>query len=81
MTDADRTSPLALYRTMLVIRRVEERLARSHRLGLIHGACHTCVGQEAIAAAVCAHLGPDDPIFSTHRGHGHALAKGVDPGA
>jgi len=81
MNPADRTSPLALYRSMLVIRRVEERLARSHRLGLIHGACHTCVGQEAIAAGVCAHLGPSDPVFSTHRGHGHALAKGVDPGA
>jgi 2-oxoisovalerate dehydrogenase E1 component len=71
--------PLALYRTMLVIRHVEERLAKSHQRGLIHGACHTYVGQEAVATAVCAHLEKDDAVFSTHRGHGHALAKGMEP--
>jgi 2-oxoisovalerate dehydrogenase E1 component len=43
------------------------------------GACHTYVGEEAIATGVCAHLRPDDAVFSTHRGHGHALAKGVSP--
>src|SRR5438874_2128687 len=68
---------LALYRNMVLIRRCEEQLARAHQRGLIHGACHTYVGQEAIAAGVCAHLRPDDVIFSTHRGHGHALAKGM----
>ncbi len=73
------SSPLALYRTMLVIRMVEERLAKSHQRGLIHGACHTYVGQEAIATAVCSHLGKEDAVFSTHRGHGHALAKGMEP--
>src|ERR1700737_1585328 len=66
-----------LYRTMLLTRRCEEQLAKSHQRGLIHGACHTYVGQEAIAAGVCAHLRTDDAVFSTHRGHGHALAKGV----
>ncbi|HEV3078733.1 MAG TPA: pyruvate dehydrogenase complex E1 component subunit beta [Gemmataceae bacterium] len=70
---------LGLYKTMLLIRRCEEQLARSHQRGLIHGACHTYVGQEAIAAGVCAHLRSDDVVFSTHRGHGHALAKGVPP--
>jgi 2-oxoisovalerate dehydrogenase E1 component len=45
----------------------------------VHGACHTYVGEEAIAVGVCAHLRPDDTVFSTHRGHGHALAKGVPP--
>src|SRR5438128_11155486 len=70
---------LSLYRRMLLIRRCEEQLARSHQRGLIHGACHTYVGQEAVAVAVCAHLRADDTIFSTHRGHGHALAKGVAP--
>ena len=69
-----------LYRGMQLIRQCEEQLARSHQRGLIHGACHTYIGQEAIAAGVCAHLRPTDPIFSTHRGHGHALAKGVPPG-
>jgi len=70
---------LNLYRTMLVIRRSEEQLAKSHAAGLVHGACHTYVGEEAIATGVCAHLRPEDAVFSTHRGHGHALAKGVPP--
>lgn len=69
----------ALYRTMQIIRQTEEELARCHQRGLIHGACHTYVGQEAIATGVCAHLTERDPIFSTHRGHGHALAKGMPP--
>src|SRR5258706_808089 len=64
---------------MQLIRQCEERLARSHQRGLIHGACHTYVGQEAIATGVCAHLRKEDAIFSTHRGHGHALAKGLPP--
>ncbi len=68
-----------LYRTMQLIRQCEEQLARSHQRGLVHGACHTYVGQEAVAAGVCAHLRRDDVVFSTHRGHGHALAKGLDP--
>src|SRR3954453_11608965 len=71
----------SLYRRMLRIRQCEELLARSHQRGLIHGACHTYVGQEAIAAGVCAHLRHDDVVFSTHRGHGHALAKGLPPRA
>lgn len=72
---------LRLYRTMQVIRQTEEQLAKSHQRGLIHGACHTYVGQEAIATGVCAHLRHSDVVFSTHRGHGHALAKGVTPAA
>ena len=70
---------LSVYRTMQVIRQCEEQLARLHQQGLVHGACHTYVGEEAIAATVCSHLRSDDVIFSTHRGHGHALAKGVEP--
>ncbi len=70
---------LALYRTMQIIRQTEEELARCHQRGLIHGACHTYVGQEAIATGVCAHLHEKDAVFSTHRGHGHALAKGLHP--
>jgi 2-oxoisovalerate dehydrogenase E1 component len=75
----DRDQLLSLYRELLKIRRCEEQLARSYAAGLIHGACHTYVGEEAIAVGVCAHLRPDDAVFSTHRGHGHALAKGVTP--
>lgn len=64
---------------MLTIRLCEEQLAKSHQRGLIHGACHTYVGEEAIATGVCSHLRKDDVVFSTHRGHGHALAKGMPP--
>ena len=75
----DKASLLDLYRTMQVIRQCEEQLARSHQRGLVHGACHTYVGEEAIASGVFAHLREDDVVFSTHRGHGHALAKGLHP--
>jgi 2-oxoisovalerate dehydrogenase E1 component len=76
----DHDALVGLYRTMLLIRLAEEELARCHQRGLIHGACHTYVGQEAVAAGVCGHLRPSDVVFSTHRGHGHALAKGLPPG-
>lgn len=78
---SDAAPLLDLYRTMLLIRHTEEQLARCHQRGLVLGACHTYVGQEAVAAGVCAHLTPRDVVFSTHRGHGHALAKGVTPEA
>ncbi|MFN8442995.1 MAG: thiamine pyrophosphate-dependent dehydrogenase E1 component subunit alpha [Caldilineaceae bacterium] len=70
---------LSLYRELLNIRRTEEQLVKSYAAGLVLGACHTYVGEEAVAVGVCAHLRPDDAVFSTHRGHGHALAKGVPP--
>lgn len=79
MHNISRETVLHLYRQMQVIRQCEEQLARSHQRGLIHGACHTYVGEEAIATGVCEHLGKTDVVFSTHRGHGHALAKGVTP--
>ena len=75
----DREQMLRLYREMVNIRKTEEQLARSYQQGNIPGACHTYIGQEAIAAGVCAHLSHEDVVFSTHRGHGHALAKGVPP--
>src|SRR6266849_4282097 len=75
----DSAQALALYRQMLIIRRCEEQLAKSYQAGMIPGACHTYIGEEAIATGVCAHLSHDDAVFSTHRGHGHALAKGVPP--
>ncbi len=68
-----------LFRGMLVIRRTEEQLVKLYARGEIRGGCHTYIGEEAIAAGVCAQLRPDDAVFSTHRGHGHALAKGVPP--
>jgi 2-oxoisovalerate dehydrogenase E1 component len=75
----DRTTLLALLRTMLTIRRTEEQLVKMYAAGKIYGGCHTYIGEEAVATGVCAHLRPDDAVFSTHRGHGHALAKGIPP--
>src|SRR5690349_23422225 len=68
-----------LYRTVRLIRRFEERAVELVRSGDIVGGIHPYIGQEAIAAGVCAALAPDDLIASTHRGHGHVLAKGADP--
>jgi acetoin:2,6-dichlorophenolindophenol oxidoreductase subunit alpha len=66
------------YRTMRMIRAFEERLEREVGSGDIPGAVHLCAGQEASATGVCLHLTDRDYISSTHRGHGHAIAKGVD---
>ena len=74
-----RPESLALYEVMLKIRRTEEQLVHAHQRGLVPGACHTYIGEEAVAAGVCANLTPADVVFSTHRGHGHALAKGLEP--
>ncbi|TMM34823.1 MAG: thiamine pyrophosphate-dependent dehydrogenase E1 component subunit alpha [Actinobacteria bacterium] len=70
---------VALYRTIRLIRRFEERAIELVRSGDIVGGVHPYLGQEAIATGVCAALRPDDVITSTHRGHGHVLAKGADP--
>ena len=59
-----------IFIKMYTIRKCEETLAKAAQQGLIFGACHTYVGQEAIAATICEELGNDDLIFSTHRGHG-----------
>jgi 2-oxoisovalerate dehydrogenase E1 component len=75
----DKATWLDLYRRMLIIRKTELQLAKSHQRGLVHGACHTYVGQEAVAVGVLGHFGDRDMVFSTHRGHGHALAKGMPP--
>jgi len=64
---------------MLTIRRFEERCNDLFMQGRIPSTLHLYIGQEAVAAGVCAALRPDDYLFSTHRPHGHALAKGVAP--
>jgi len=69
---------LDVYRRMLGIRLVELRLGRLFADGEVPGFIHLSVGQEAVAAAVGTILRPDDTVASTHRGHGHALAKGID---
>ncbi|WP_329003387.1 thiamine pyrophosphate-dependent dehydrogenase E1 component subunit alpha [Kribbella sp. NBC_00709] len=82
--DLGRTGPDAvtvdLYRAVRLIRRFEERAIEFVRPGEIVGGIHPYLGQEAIAAAVCAALTSADVITSTHRGHGHVLARGADPG-
>jgi 2-oxoisovalerate dehydrogenase E1 component len=75
----DRQVMVGLYRTMLTIRRCEEQLVKMYASGKLYGGVHTYIGEEAVAAGVCAHLTTADKVFSTHRGHGHALAKGVSP--
>jgi pyruvate dehydrogenase E1 component alpha subunit len=71
---------LSLYRTMVTIRLFEQRVAREFRTGEIPGFVHMYVGEEAVAAGVCANLDDSDYITSTHRGHGHCIAKGCDLG-
>jgi acetoin:2,6-dichlorophenolindophenol oxidoreductase subunit alpha len=78
MTEAD---GLALYRAMLRIRRFEERCNALFLQGRIPSTLHLYIGQEAVAVGVCAELRRDDYLTSTHRPHGHALAKGVTPAA
>ncbi len=70
---------LQAYRKMLLIRRFEETVEKLFSEGRIVGTAHTCIGQEAIAVGVASALLPQDAITSTHRGHGHFLARGADP--
>ncbi|HEV8353060.1 MAG TPA: thiamine pyrophosphate-dependent dehydrogenase E1 component subunit alpha [bacterium] len=74
----DRT--LSMLRMMLLIRAFEEKADELFALGRVHGTMHLGLGQEAVATGVCAALKPEDYILSTHRGHGHCLAKGADVG-
>ena len=70
---------LKAYRDMATIRRFEERVQEEFSKGGIPGFVHLYAGEEAAAVGVCSHLGPQDYIASTHRGHGHSIAKGCDP--
>ena len=70
---------LSLHADMVMIRVFESRVEELFAAGKLPGFVHTYIGEEAIAVGVCSRLRPDDYITSTHRGHGHALAKGMDP--
>ncbi len=76
--DVPENTLLDLYRTMVVIRAFEEKVQDLYARGHIPGLAHLYIGEEAVAAGVCANLGPEDYITSTHRGHGHVIAKGAD---
>jgi acetoin:2,6-dichlorophenolindophenol oxidoreductase subunit alpha len=75
--DLERLS--AHHRLMWRIRAFEELALEGLKEKLVLGAIHPSIGQEAVAAGVCANLSRDDVLLSTHRGHGHTLAKGADP--
>ena len=77
--DYDRDFLLGLYERMFLIREFEERVKFLFLEGIMPGTIHQSQGQEATAVGVCAALAPDDCITSTHRPHGHALAKGLSP--
>lgn len=66
-------------RKMILIRRFEEGAENAYTRGLIHGTMHLSIGQEASAVGACLPLSDADKITSTHRGHGHCIAKGADP--
>ena len=67
---------LSVYKTMLAIRRFECRVEQLLKENRIYGPAHLYIGEEAVAAGVCANLRTDDYVASTHRGHGHLIAKG-----
>jgi TPP-dependent pyruvate/acetoin dehydrogenase alpha subunit len=74
------TDFLGAYGRMLLIRLFETAMHRLFLAGEIHGTTHLGAGQEAVAVGTCLALAPDDYLAGTYRGHGHALAKGTDPG-
>jgi pyruvate dehydrogenase E1 component alpha subunit len=78
---ADKEQLLSFYRSMLLIRRFEERAGQLYGMGLIGGFCHLYIGQEAIAVGVQSAREENDQIITGYRDHGHMLAAGIDPKA
>jgi acetoin:2,6-dichlorophenolindophenol oxidoreductase subunit alpha len=76
--DLSRDQLLGTYRTMRTIRSFEQTLNELSQAGRVPGFLHLYAGEEAVAAGVCVSLGDQDCVTSTHRGHGHSIAKGVD---
>jgi pyruvate dehydrogenase E1 component alpha subunit len=74
----DKPQLVQMLRTMILIREFDERAIQLRLAGKIYGAVHPYVGQEAVAVGVCARLSVTDRVTSTHRGHGHCIAKGAD---
>ena len=77
--DLTRETLLKLYETMVTIRNFEELGIYEMGQRALSGSVHSSAGQEAVPTGICAHLENTDYIASTHRGHGHCIAKGVDP--
>jgi len=78
MQKLSKKKSIEFYRRMVRIRKLEERLMELFTAGEIPGFIHVCIGQEATPVAVCSQLKDTDYMSNTHRGHGHALAKGID---
>src|SRR5437667_138518 len=78
MRNVDQTLCVRLFRSMLLIRRVEELVARVYPTDKIKSPVHLSIGQEATAVGVCEALRPDDVVFGTYRNHATYLAKGGD---
>jgi pyruvate dehydrogenase E1 component alpha subunit len=76
--DISKRKVLDLYETMMRIRLFEDRIVDLYSRGLVPGLAHLYIGEEAVATGVCGVLREDDYITSTHRGHGHVIAKGAD---
>src|SRR5205807_10590117 len=73
----DKPQLVQMLRTMILIREFDERAIQLRLAGKLYGAVHPYVGQEAVAVGVCACLSVTDRVTSTHRGHGHCIAKGA----
>ena len=78
MKDLKKDELIKIYTAMMKIRRVEERLMEIFATGVIPGFIHVSIGQEAVAVGACSTLNKEDYIANTHRGHGQAIAKGID---
>ena len=81
MNDLTPTKALELHQKMWEIRLFELNASRLYKEGTLPGFIHLSIGQEACAVGACLALESNDYITSTHRGHGHCLAKGANPGA
>ena len=76
--ELDRDTLLGMYEKMTQIRTFEDLAGKNFAAGLVPGFVHLYAGEEAVAVGICTHLTDNDYITSTHRGHGHCIAKGVD---
>jgi TPP-dependent pyruvate/acetoin dehydrogenase alpha subunit len=76
--ELDRDTLLSMYEKMTQIRTFEDLAGKNFAAGLVPGFVHLYAGEEAVAVGICSQLTDNDFITSTHRGHGHCIAKGVD---
>ncbi|HZT27464.1 MAG TPA: pyruvate dehydrogenase (acetyl-transferring) E1 component subunit alpha [Pseudolabrys sp.] len=79
VAEFNKDEELAAYRSMLTIRRFEEKAGQMYGMGLIGGFCHLYIGQEAVVTGMQMVLGPGDEVITGYRDHGHMLACGMDP--